>query len=560
MKKTASLIMAICMALLLTVPAFADGRGPAFTSYDVVCTKDTPYYRENWERDGAMEKKGTFPAGSTLTVEYEYETDGETYGWVSLGHGDDQEWMYVRISDVELKNDTYLPENAQKLPQSHSVRVIAKGGVTLYAGPNTKYDKVLTIPRGAKLTYSFGNDSDDYYRTWAYVTYLNKSGWIYVYASDTKNGLAELPQSDQNAEIWVLSDDVKMYDGISFGNMEDELSDDWGPDAIKERHEEPDRVVGTLKQGNKYTYRYSHGQDYGTWYYVTAGLRSGWVFMSDANSRVAAATTQQRQSRFLTFKPIKLKLREAPNAKAGGTTVSIAGNTPLGSEYYAENDYDTFYYTTIQGQSGWYSREDADKCSAYKLDPEDVYHGYYNRNESKTAAPIYKDILSRGKAVGKIPAGSLFTPLYYGSYEQMVDAEHSEYTWFYYVRYNDVKGWVDEQDLWTPDEEDAVETEEEWEDETDWDEEEWEEDTGWDEEEEEWEDETDWEDAYDDVYDAPKSGLSPMQIVLVCVGGAVILALTAAVTLLLIRRKRNAAAQAPAEPTQPGIDPPDQTE
>ena len=39
---------------------------------------------------------------------------------------------------------------------------------------------------------------------------------------------------------------------------------------------------------------------------------------------------------------------------------------------------------------------------------------------------------------------------------------------------------------------------------------------------------------------APAAGMSPTQIVLLCVGGAVVLALTAGVTLLLIRRKRKA--------------------
>ena len=144
MRRIVSLILALCLALLLTVPAFADGRGPAFTDYDVVCTKDTLYYRENWDKDGEMEQAGSIPAGTTLTVSYEYELDGVTYGNVRLDTGEDEDanWGYIRVSDVEMKNDKVLPQRAQKLARTYSVRVIGKG-VTMYTGPNTKYSKIL---------------------------------------------------------------------------------------------------------------------------------------------------------------------------------------------------------------------------------------------------------------------------------------------------------------------------------------------------------------------------------------------------------------------------------
>ena len=539
MRKGFSFILALCMALLLSVPAFADGRGPAFTSYDVVCTKDTPYYREDWERDGVMEKEGTFPAGTTLTVEYEYEKDGVLYGDVQVGEGEDMEWMYILLSDVEMKNDIYLPENAQKLSRAHTVRVIAREGISMYTGPNTRYEKLSTIPRGTKLTYSYGNDEDDYYRTWAYVNFLGKSGWIYVYAPDTQNGVAELPAEDVKAEIWVLEDGVQLYSGLSFGNMENELDSDWGEDVIAERHEEPDRVLGTLDKGKTYTYRYSHKQDYGTWYYVASGLRAGWVFMSDDNSRIAAAATGEDRERYMTYKTFDLKLHEAPRKNADGASVRIPKNTVLQADYVAHRDYEPFYYMTVQGQSGWFSSEEAGKACAYKT--YNTYEGYLEKNRNNQPAAIYSDITAQDKTVGSIPAGGRFTPLYYGDYETQIDEENSEWTFFYYVRCNDVTGWVIEKDLWNPDDEQYEdEPEEETEDYTEWAEDETPEETEWVEDAAEEE---------DDVYTGapvPQSSLSPLQIVLVCVGAAVVLALTAAVTLALIRRKRSSKADAQA--------------
>ena len=549
MKKLLAFLLAACISLFLAVPAFADGRGPAFTNYDVICTKDTPYYQENWDKDGVMEKKGSFPSGTVLTVEYEYEKDGVLYGNVNIGNDEDWEWAYIRIDDVNLKDDTYLPENAQKLSRPHTVRIIAHGGIPMYAGPNKKYSTIFTIPRGTKLTYLYGNDEETYYRTWAYVTYLNKSGWIYVYAYDADNGLVELPDADEKAEIWAISGDVKMYSGFSFGNIEDEINEDRIDTKRKEElHREPDRVIGTLENGKKYTYQYKHAQDYGTWYYVTAGLRRGWVYLSEDTSRIAAETTADYRDKFMTYMPLKLKLHEAPNEKASAVTVTVPKDTVLRPDYYAYNDGETYFYITLGETSGWYSAENAWQSSAYKVDAtDDGRPDYWDKNYSEKAAPIYSDILKRDKTVGTIPANSRFTQLYSGGHTiEKPDEEETEWFGFCYVEYNGVKGWVLDNDLNAPyeDEEETTEEEEEYSDYDEW-EEDWEED--------DWTEDEEYEE--DDVVEyvepvQPRNSLSAVQIVLICVGGAVVLALTAAVTLILIRRKRGAKPSAEPEETE----------
>lgn len=573
MKKAVSLVLALCLALLLAVPAFADGRGPTFTSYDVVCTKETPYYQENWDddddvEDGVMEKKGAFPAGTKLTVDYEYDKDGVLYGSVRVGDDDeDVEWFYIRLSDVKLQNDVYLPQNEQKLPEPRSVRVIEKGGVPLYAGPNKQYDVVSNIPRGTKLTYEYSNDEDDAYRTWAYVSYFGKEGWIYVYRSDTKNGVAELPDKDEKTEIWVLADDVKLYDGISFGNIEDEFdSEYWNEDYIKGLHEEPDRVIGTLEKGKKYPCKYSHGSDFGEWYYVTAGLRSGWAFASNGDSRVAATPNQKKNDLFLTYRAGKLNLRPTPDENAAGTAVSVAKDVTLDPEYEIFTDDGTFYYDTIDGQSGWFSLADAGEFAAYKWNAYEDGRDLEDTNESEQPAPIYGDVMRKDKTVGKVPVGGTVTLLYRGDYETKIDEENSEYVWFYYVDYKGVNGWVFGDDLYRSYAENAPE-----EDERDdsLDDEVWEGDGYWDgmetdtdaqnTPEEETAEET--QAAAETAVSVSHSSLSPLQIVLICVGGAAVLALTAAVTLTLIRRKRKAKPQpAPETETTQAFPTPDDDE
>ena len=564
MKKCLSMLLALGMALTLCVTAFADGRGPTFTSYDVVCKKETPYYYENWDdeddvENGVMEKKGTFPAGTKLTVEYEYETDGVLYGDVKKGEGEDAEWVYIRLSDVELQNDVYLPQNDQRLSEPRTVRVIAKGGIPLYAGPNKQYDVVSTIPRGTKLTYEYSNDKDDYYRTWAYVSFFGKEGWINVYTNDTKNGVAQIPDKDDAPEIWALADDVQMYSGMSFGNIEDDIGEGWGEDYIAENREDPDRVVGTLKKGEKLTARYVHGSNFGEWYYVTSGLRSGWVFVSYNNDKVAASTSKRQENMYIAFRPFKLKLRETPHEKAAGVTVNVSKGDVLNPEYEIETQDGTFYFDTIDGQSGWFSYFDMSNNAAQKWH---VYADGMNTemtNDNDQPAPIYGDIMKKDKTLGKIPAGASFTPLYHGDYETKIDEENSEYTWFYYVDYKGTTGWVIAEDLYAPDVEEPHEDErddslddEVWDGDGYWDGEESEE-AGYGGLEEDFDDETLEEPETDavqaDTAYVPHSGLSPLQIVLICVGGAAVLALTAVVTLVLIRRKRKAkdASPAPAE-------------
>ncbi len=264
---------------------------------------------------------------------------------------------------------------------------------------------------------------------------------------------------------------------------------------------------------------------------MTAGLRSGWVFnRAYGTSRVAVSIAQQDREYYRAFRPFLLKLRDTPSARSGGQTVNIKTNETLAADYSVVADGETYYYGTFGEQSGWYGAEDANDSAAYKMNVWDYSSGINTKNRSDSAVPIFADIEQQSKTVGKIPAGSTYTPLYYGHYETEIDDENTENTWFYYVQYNGVSGWVLEEDLNVYDAE-AEEDEEPEEDETP-------EDTTADSEAQP-EDET--EEAVTQAAvttTTAKSSLGAMQIVLLCVGGAAILALTAVVTLLLIRRKR----------------------
>ena len=541
MKKIAALVFALCMTLLLSIPAFADGKGPAFTSYEIVCEKDTPYYRENWENDGAMEKIGVFPAGRTLTVNYEYETDGVLYGQINISKNEEEyEFAFVRLSDVKLKNETYRPKADEKLAYPRSVHVIAKGGVPLYAGPNEKYAIVTQIPRGAELTYAYGNDEEDYFRTWGYVTYHGQNGWINVHVNGKDNGLAELPDESEDPKIWVMEDGVQMYEGYSFGNIEDTLGDYVSDEERSELHAEPDRVITTLEEGKKYTYRYRKTfRYYGTWYYVTAGLRRGWVFVNSESSDVAVNRSKNSKDGFIAYTKFDLKMREEPSMESAGMTLHITRDTVFDPDFKLYTEDNVYYYGTVQGVSGWYADEEVRENSAYQLSETDFGHGYFNQIYNKKTAPIYNDPVTREKTVGKVPSGKQFDALYYGGYDLNEPDENGyDRKNFYYIRYNGVNGWIMENDVESSGAEgDAAvpETEPESEIELTLPEK----TTNFLKQNETTEAETTEAGEISNGYTA-HNGLSPRQIVFVCIGGAAVLALTAVVTLLLIRRRRKA--------------------
>lgn len=548
MKRWITLLFAAWMLLTLTVPAFADGRGPAFTSYTVVCDRETPYYEEDWDDNDSpvMEKAGTVPAGTKLKVENEYETGGVLYGSVRLSTDeDDYKYFFIRLTDVEFNNDRYSPKQEEKLLRTYSVYVTAKNGITLYAGPNEQYEPIAQIPHGTTLTYEYGNDPDTYFRTWAYVTYRNQNGWIYVYANDMQNGVAEIPGDDEEPMLWVLQGSVPVYSGTSYANIRDKLDEYETEFASQEElQQKADRIIGKLEAENKYPYLYRHRIGFNAaWYCVRLGLRTGWVFLGSEGGAVAVNTANYTDST-MTFKTTPITLWNNPITQSEKTQFNLPKETVLKPTYSLQADDGNYYYLTVQGHTGWcnsagFFDEKAQNTNAFDFGSD------YAVNRSGKSAPIYSDIMQKDKVLGTIPAGARFTSLYHGDYAvENPDDETFDYYNFDYVRYQGVSGWVDAKDFEAPDTQEPIaepETEAQETETTQAQAEETQPET---------EPETAEETEPADTTAEPIRGLAASQIVLLCVGGAVILTLTAVVTLVLIRRRRANAPKRDDEETE----------
>ncbi len=572
MKRVFAVLFTIVLACSLAVPAFANDGGPAFSAYTAVCPKKTDYYVMDEDK---MVKVGTFPAGSELQVYYEYEHKGTVYSDVELD-GQDYYYVYVKRADLQLKDENYLPENGVRLEESVSVCVTAPDGIKMYKGPHTFYPVVTTIPKNIRLTYSVANSGsyEGQNASWAYVTYRQYSGWIYIFRRDVENGVAEYPQVKDDAQVWVLEDGVQMYKGISYANLQTamhaqtvaEYEKCYKENGYGEYYEPifegtPDKVVGTLRKGMKYKFRYAHDCNFGTWYYVTAGLRAGWVFMGYNESRIAVRAPEYYSQFRKAFRSFELELSDDPNSPDVFSTVTVSKDMTLSPQFFTRSDsYDCIFYETIDGKSGWWKEDHVvNENTVYILsdDGDKYYFDQYIGQEGGT--PVYSDIVRRDKQIGTIPAGEHPEILYNGGYSipQRLDM-NDVWQSICYIRYKDLDGWVLRDDLFCPQEETETDAEEpSAEERTPETEDEWAldaEDTPEDVSEadagpEEAESEEDNGFADDFTVEKPmpqhsrtlsRCSLTPGQIVLACIGGAVVPATLATTALLLIRKKRKA--------------------
>ena len=560
MKKVITMFLAIVLVCILGVPSFAYRDEPTCSEYEVICPKKVDYFNIDSGTD-TIKKAGSFPVGTELTVWYENNIDGVAYAAVETEDSEKYPFIYVKLSDVRLKNESYPSENGTRLENPYRVVVIASGGIEMRKGPSKIYSAVTTIPKNAEIDIQIGNapyiGAD---ASWAYVTYRQYSGWIYIYESDIENGVAEIPLEESKAKIWALKDNINMYNGISNANLKTAMSAEFVAELEKEYKEDnerlkvifegsSDKIVGTLQKGKQYAYQYSHLCDYGVWYYVTAGLRSGWVFMAyDEISNIAVDTDADHHNFRKAFRSFTLKLYDFPDQDATFSTVTVPKDTVFNPLYFAQGEVTCFFYETIGGKSGWWAEDEAvSDNTVYAVQAFSERDNLTNYMGQDGGTPIYSDAIKRDKQIGTIPAKAQPEILYSGSYEipHNID-EPDEQVQIVYVRYQGLSGWVLRDDLFCPREdaeEPTAEETTEYIDETDWDLDEEYMQEYFDNDEPTPEEEASDEDGL--AKNMYGRRLTSVQIVLLCVGTVAALALT--VTLVVRKKRRVKRAAEPHE-------------
>ena len=190
MKKLLSILIAAVLCFGLAAAAFADAGGPMIRSVD--CTVTNPDGATFYWFDDELQTK-TIPYKTVVTVTAEYDPswlvsenkifEGKRIGSVNY-RGD---YGYIDLADVTIADGDFSLNDAQKLPHPVTYTVTSKDGLTMYAGPSQVFDAAGTIPDGAtiRLTYKDAGEAENYADSFYYAEYNGKGGWIFKY-SDTE--------------------------------------------------------------------------------------------------------------------------------------------------------------------------------------------------------------------------------------------------------------------------------------------------------------------------------------------------------------------------------------
>ena len=269
MKKFLAIILASLMFLGLAMPAFADMDGPIFKDYEVriVNKNGAEMFRENYyETDSSdygtsvMEEIGvTIPYGEIVIITGEYEFEGELYLNVEYN----EEWGYLKQEDTDVEVDEISYKEGVKLETPRKVAIVGKG-FYLYKGPSKNYDKVgAEVAVGTILTYEYGLIDNDY-NPWAYFTYNGVSGWGEVYQYGAQYNCASIVDENcgYRGDLYVASTGVKLTDMPE--------STVYGNDDIK-------YVSKEIPVGTRLTFDFYYNDAKSIFVYVEYGGAKGWL-------------------------------------------------------------------------------------------------------------------------------------------------------------------------------------------------------------------------------------------------------------------------------------------
>ena len=194
MKKLIALVLAAALCLGVSVMAFADAGGPMIRSVD--CTVTNPNgatfyyfdYDEETETDTLLTKTIAYKTVVTVTAEYDpswlTEKDKTFEGKKIGGVNFRGQYGYIDLADVTIADGEFSLNDAQRLTHPETYTVTGKNGFVMYAGPSQIFEETGKIPTGAtiKLTYRDVGEDENYADSFYYAEYNGKGGWIFKYS------------------------------------------------------------------------------------------------------------------------------------------------------------------------------------------------------------------------------------------------------------------------------------------------------------------------------------------------------------------------------------------
>lgn len=311
-------IFIIGLVLLIPCLVKADAGGPIFSEYNVrVSNKNGTdlVYFDYQNNNKEVVKKHLNYDDVVLGIIYEDVINGENYGYSNNSDG------YVKLKDVIAFGDIdfdKLKENGYKPGKLY----VYKKGAYLYKGPSKVYGKVegeIELPVGTTIEYTYRDD------LFAYVTYNNVSGWVYIYQplSVEVSGPYKEGSSTANIEYGKLItiEDTVIYD-----------------DPVN------NELVGTIPKDITLNYKYIY--DYGLinkYYYVEYKGISGWV--------KNVAIYEKNRTIFTNLNEITI-CKDRVLEKCSNPLGTIPKLQIIDVKYTSPG-FDRWFYVEYNGISGW---------------------------------------------------------------------------------------------------------------------------------------------------------------------------------------------------------------
>ncbi len=396
------LLTVLLIICFMPVVALADMGAPNTTKYDVIITNP------NGVSIGTGKRKTTIPFDTRITVNYEYEMDGELYASVEY----DGIYGEIKLSDAKIYTTDI--DLSQFNNEGKKELYVFKEGAYLYKGPSVIYGKASDdmIPVGTTLTYNY------YDEMWAYVEYKGTKGWIYFYGpaemySDVK--LAVASPIKENNKVLMLKNITK----LAVNPRDDVTSPDYKG------------VEVNIPKGTEITYDLHTSLGHGEYIHIKYKDKEGWLSYVDyrgfadsgiiIEDKCTEGIVMKDVNIYSTFGDVSSKTDEV--IKAGTNVTSIYS--------YREGDY---YWNKVKydNKEAWIAIETPEED--YDAVISIAYgYSYISVYRTRKEAPLYEDISETSKVLGTIPQDEKLEIIY--SY-------YDDRTNWAYVEYNGVKGWV----------------------------------------------------------------------------------------------------------------------
>lgn len=499
------LIISIICILLVPLSIKADaGSAPSTMDYQVVVTN--PEGTKIKDYNGKI--LGTVPHDTIITVLWEQRIDGILYGDVSYNGIEG----YINLSDTVTYSETIAAEEGELCEESYysCPTYYTYYDTQLYKGPSTAFGKVEDgiIPKGQVIDFKYCTGNGESV-VWIYTENNGKKGWIYVYKS--------IFFTEEDSLYGFKSTLVTYHDKPEKVFISHPAINSWGGHDAGPTIRTDDGEIIPIKNHTEYEYTLSDDAGPSFGFYIEYNGKKGWywadyrdgLYSSEQNSHliVLEKNGYDLYSSRDDEKPIE-------NLKLPYKSVVRVKYSPVGQgvyfHYYIE--YNGKYYWIKDGEyesDGEY--ECGTICSTIIYNESDYYYPVY---KIKINTPLYTYITENDKTEIEATGNEKF--ILYGTInvdENLIKNTQNEElslgTWglveykgekYFIKNYEDTAILTDEKVIINDNNNNNTEKEQSSENE--------------------------------------KTKLTPLQIGLICLGGALAIALTSVVIIILINKNK----------------------